>query len=452
MSCPPESTAGAGRRHPKRLRVDALERLAGALAARRAPRPGMLAIGLLRSDRVRALAGRADSFEVLAAVLDRIEEALRPEDRYAVVSVTEIWVLLADAPGEAIVRLAASALRERIAGVYSGRIDDGSRTGVTVGVAVGGTWVGERAANAGELFASAGQALGDAQRTEDRIAITCAREDLGTERARLEARIHGVLDRGELEVWFQPQVRLQGGQRCESVEALIRWPRNGEDGGSPIPPDRLVAVCEESGMIAELTRYLLNVTLRHLMEWNTAGLRLIAGVNLSALTLEDASFPDQVSQACDMWGVAPSQLIFELTEGTIARNEQTTLDFMHRLRELGCSLSIDDFGTGYSSFAYLRQFPVNELKIDRVFVRELPTRPADRDIARVLVEIAHAFGLQALAEGVEDAESVRILTQLGCDAIQGWHFAKAMPGEEIVPWVRAFEARHRQREALSETA
>jgi sensor c-di-GMP phosphodiesterase-like protein len=110
---------------------------------------------------------------------------------------------------------------------------------------------------------------------------------------------------------------------------------------------------------------------------------------------------------------------------------------MHRLRELGCELSIDDFGTGFSSFAYLRQFPVNELKIDRAFVAGLATEAADRRIVKVLIEMAHAFGLRALAEGVEDAEGVRVLESLGCDMVQGWHFAKAMPAEEVLGWVSA---------------
>jgi EAL domain-containing protein (putative c-di-GMP-specific phosphodiesterase class I) len=447
MNSRPESTGDANRRHPKRLRVDALERLAQTMVARGAPPPGALAIGLQRSDRIRALAGRPDSFEVLATLLDRVEQALRPDDRYAVVSVSEIWVLLADAAGDAIVRLRAAGLRERINGVYAGRSDEGLRASVLIGASVGGAWIGEWPATAADLVASASRALGEARRSEDRIAVVCALEDRGAERSRLEERIRHAIDHGELEVWFQPQVRLQGGQRCESVEALIRWPRQ-DDGSRPIGPQQVVSVCEETGMIADLTRYVLHSALRHLMAWNAVGLRLTVGVNLSALTLEDASFPDQVAQACATWDVAPSQLLFELTEGSIARNEQTTLDFMHQLRQLGCSLSIDDFGTGYSSFAYLRQFPVNELKIDREFVRELPSRPADRAIARVLIEIAHAFGLQALAEGVEDAESVRILTELGCDAIQGWHFAKAMRGEEIAPWLRAFEADRPKTEAL----
>jgi EAL domain-containing protein (putative c-di-GMP-specific phosphodiesterase class I) len=144
--------------------------------------------------------------------------------------------------------------------------------------------------------------------------------------------------------------------------------------------------------------------------------------------------------------------VFELTEGSIARNEKTTIEFMHRLHELGCGLSIDDFGTGYSSFSYLRHFPVDELKIDRAFVTHLATDLADRKIAKVLIEIAHTFGLQALAEGVEDAPTVAVLTELGCNAVQGWFYAKAMPADEAIAWVEAFNARSAHPAGRLETA
>ena len=450
MDSPRETERPAVARHPKRLRVDALERHAQALLAPSAGgRPAMLAVDLKRGDRARALAQRPDTLEVLATLLDRVESTLRDTDRYAVVSISELWIVLADAPSEAIVRLACRALSDRLSGFYEGRADSGETLTVTVETTVGGAWIDQPITRASGLVESAMRACVAAGRAEDRIAVVRADEDRTSMRARLESRVRRALENNEVEVWYQPQVLLKG-RRCESVEALIRWP---QPDGSPPPlnPAQLVQTCEEIGLIGELTRRVLNSTLRHLMTWNAMGLRLQVGVNLSALTLEDADFPTQVAQACDTWGVDPSQLLFELTEGSIARNERTTIEFMHRLRELGCALSIDDFGTGYSSFSYLRQFPVHELKIDRAFVRELPQRTADRDIVRVLIEVAHVFGLRALAEGVEDAESVAILEQLGCDAIQGWYFAKAMPAQALPEWLAAHEAAT-VREAASETA
>jgi len=400
----------------------------------------MLALGLGRSDRTRALAQRPDALNVLGRALDRLEAALRPEDRYAVVAIDEIWILIAHAPAAALLQLAAIAIREALQDGLPGRLDDGTELTVRLDTAVGGAWHDvDGPADPGQLTAVAGIALLEARGTEERITIAGASTDRERqETARLESRVRRALEANELEVWYQPQVRL-GARRCVSFEALLRWPN--PRGIPPVSPALLVAVCERSGMMNELTRFVLNTTLRTLMTWRGRGIRTRIAINLSATTLADTHFPGQVAQACDTWGVPASQLMFELTEGSIARNERATIDFMEQLRALGCGLSIDDFGTGYSSFSYLRHFPVDELKIDRAFVRDLVSNEADRRIVRMLVEVAHALGMQALAEGVEDEETTRILEGFGCDLVQGWHFAKAMPAPEASEWLEAFSRR-----------
>jgi EAL domain-containing protein (putative c-di-GMP-specific phosphodiesterase class I) len=444
MSSTPETPG----RHPKRLRIDALERRAAGLASRTGMRPALLAVGLARDDRMRALARRDHTIELLASVLDRIEAALRPDDRYAVVAVDEVWVVIADAPSEAIVRLACIALRDAIDGHYDSRLDDGTPRRVGVRAEIGAAWCDQSGWNVEAITSAAGSALAEARGVEDRIAVMRGSSDHRIARMRLAATVRSALESNGFEIWYQPQIRLAD-RRCLSLEALVRWPR--PPGETPVSPATLVSICEETGLIGELTRFCLNTVLRSQTTWRAAGIEPAVAINLSALTLTDASFPQQVAQACDTWGVSPTRLMFELTEGSIARNEHTTLEFMRRLREIGCELSIDDFGTGYSSFAYLRQFPVNELKIDRAFVRQLGTDEADRRIVKVLIEMAHMFGLRALAEGAEDAESVRVLESIGCDLVQGWHFAKAMPGGEVVRWIKAFEA-SAQREDTLQTA
>jgi EAL domain-containing protein (putative c-di-GMP-specific phosphodiesterase class I)/GGDEF domain-containing protein len=425
-------------RHPKRLTVAQLEaRGAATAAAGPALRPALLALALGRADRTRALAQRPDALRVLGLVLDRIEAALRPQDRYAVVATDEIWILVAHAPADAVLRLAANAILEALRGGFPGRLDDGTEVTVLLDTAIGGAWLDvDGPVDPERMAAVAGHALLEARAAEDRITIAGASTDRERlETARLESRVRRALESNELEVWFQPQVRLDT-RRCVSFEALIRWPR--PQGMPPVSPALIVAVCERSGMVGELTRFVLNTTLRTLMAWRARGTDTRIAINLSATTLADPTFPEQVSQACDTWGVPASRLVFELTEGSIARHERTTIEFMERLHALGCGLSIDDFGTGYSSFAYLRHFPADELKIDRAFVRELVGNEADRRIVRVLVEVAHALGMQALAEGVEDAETTRVLHELGCDLVQGWHFAKAMPAPEAIAWLDAF--------------
>ena len=177
-----------------------------------------------------------------------------------------------------------------------------------------------------------------------------------------------------------------------------------------------------------------------------ASLHVTVGINLSAKTANDSRFATQVAQACELWGISPDRLLFELTEDSIVRNEQATIECMHALRNIGCELSIDDFGTGYSSFAYLRQFPVHELKIDRVFVQNLVTERGDQQIVKALIDLTHAFNLRSLAEGVDNPAAAHLLRQFGCDRVQGFLYAKALPPEEFVDWVVRFN----QGEAMEE--
>jgi len=154
--------------------------------------------------------------------------------------------------------------------------------------------------------------------------------------------------------------------------------------------------------------------------------------------MRDPRTMDQVAQACETWSLSPTRLLFELTEDSIVRNERATIECMHALRNIGCELSIDDFGTGYSSFAYLRQFPVHELKLDRVFIQNLVNDRGDQQIVKALIDLAHAFDLRALAEGVDDPAAVHMLREFGCDRVQGFLYARALPAEELIPWIQRF--------------
>jgi len=248
-----------------------------------------------------------------------------------------------------------------------------------------------------------------------------------------------ALDENELDVHFQPQVELAS-NRCLSAEALIRWTR--ADGRS-VDPALIASVCEERGMIGRLTQFVLNTSLRYQTFWKSRGVDIAVSLNLSAVTLSDTSFPDLVAQALDTWGVPGERLALELTESAIVQNEASAIGFMSRLKALGCKLAIDDFGTGYSSFTYLRQFPLDELKIDQSFVRNLATDRGDAQIVRALVDLAHTFDLRALAEGVEDERTLDALRKLGCDRVQGYHFSKALAPRDLPAFVEAFNAGRR---------
>jgi EAL domain-containing protein (putative c-di-GMP-specific phosphodiesterase class I) len=235
-------------------------------------------------------------------------------------------------------------------------------------------------------------------------------------------------------VHFQPQIDLATNQ-CVSAEALIRWPR---DHPLQVTPTLIASICDDRGMIGHLTQFVMNTVLRHQLAWQEQGLDLTIGVNLSARTANDPGFASQVAQACETWGLSPDRLLFELTEDSIVRNEHATIECMRALRNIGCELSIDDFGTGYSSFAYLRQFPVHELKLDRVFIQNLSTDRGSQQIVKALIDLTHAFNLRALAEGVDTPAAVHLLREFGCDRVQGFLYARAMPAEELADWVTRF--------------
>lgn len=189
-------------------------------------------------------------------------------------------------------------------------------------------------------------------------------------------------------------------------------------------------------MMSQLTQFVLNTSLRHQMFWKTNDVDVAVAINISAQSLADPTFPTQVAQALSTWGADARKLTLELTESSIVQNERTALEFMNQLAELGCHLAIDDFGTGYSSFAYLRQFPLNELKIDQSFVKNIVTEHGDQRIVNALIDLAHTFGMRALAEGIETEEAKTILHDLGCDMAQGYLYAKAMSANKFVSWFR----------------
>jgi EAL domain-containing protein (putative c-di-GMP-specific phosphodiesterase class I) len=285
------------------------------------------------------------------------------------------------------------------------------------------------------LIGAATDACRESEELESRVRIVTAQSSTEVnQRRQLEHELREALFANELDVHFQPQVSLETG-RCTGAEALVRWTRRD---GTRVNPGLIAAICEARGLMTQMTLFVMNTTLRHLMAWNSQGIDARVSVNLSAVTLADPAFPSLVGHALDTWSIAASRLTLELTETAVVRHEQSAMQFMKEIRERGCGLALDDFGTGYSSFNYLRQFPLTELKIDQSFVRNLATDASDRRIVLALVDLAHTFGMHALAEGVEDAPSAQALRELGCDLAQGYHYARPMPQAEFIDWWRTF--------------
>ncbi len=254
-------------------------------------------------------------------------------------------------------------------------------------------------------------------------AMQLATNDRLSLRTELDAALHG----GQFTLLYQPIVDLAD-LRIDGVEALIRW--NHPTKGT-MTPDRFVPPLEDSGQIVEVGRWVLDEACAQLARWRSVGHRLTMSVNVSMRQLESDSFVDDVRTALDVNGLVPDCLVVEITETVLMKDAHATVERLQRLKELGVRIAIDDFGTGYSSLAYLRQFPVDVLKIDRTFVSEMNGSSDAAALIHTLVELGHTLGLVTLAEGIEQAAQIEVLRAHQCDHGQGFYFSRPVPAEEI---------------------
>jgi EAL domain-containing protein (putative c-di-GMP-specific phosphodiesterase class I) len=213
---------------------------------------------------------------------------------------------------------------------------------------------------------------------------------------------------------------------------LLRW-RHVERG--LILPDVFIPLAERTQLMLPLTLWSLNNTLRECARWLTKSRDLSVAVNLSANVLNMPDVAGLIEQALRFWGVAPANLILEVTESAMMRDPIRSLETLHRLAALGVGLSIDDFGTGYSSLAYMKRLPVHELKIDKSFVLNMANNNNDRMIVKSIIDLAHNFGMKVTAEGVEDNTTLQQLADMGCDRAQGYFIARPMPAEDLAHWM-----------------
>ena len=259
-----------------------------------------------------------------------------------------------------------------------------------------------------------------------------------TRHARLEADLRQGLQNGQFLLHYQPQVGIDG--RLLGAEALVRW--NHPERGI-VPPSEFVSVAEDSGLILPLGRWILRTACEQLRAWSarpaTASLSL--AVNISARQFYDAQFVAQTLAVLDETGIDPRRLKLELTESLLIKNLDGIVDKMHVLMQRGIRFALDDFGTGYSSLSYLKRLPLEQLKIDRSFVRDLFNDENDIAIARAIVTLGQSLGMQVIAEGVEEERQWRFLESIGCQAFQGYFFGRPAP---IAEFESAWTARTRK--------
>ena len=249
----------------------------------------------------------------------------------------------------------------------------------------------------------------------------------------LEVALRGALEGGEFVLHYQPKLELNTG-RVSGVEALLRWNRPGH---GLVYPAEFVPVLEETGMVVRVGEWIVDEACRQIAAWNGEGVReLRVAVNVSSRQFVEGDLEGVVRAAIERHGIEPGILELELTESALMTNAERTIEVLKRLKALGIRIAIDDFGTGYSSLAYLKRFPIDKLKIDIAFVRDIVNNPDDAAIALAIISMAHSLHMQVIAEGVETRAQMAYLRRNRCDEIQGFHFSRALAPAQLAQLVR----------------
>jgi diguanylate cyclase (GGDEF)-like protein len=368
--------------------------------------------------------------EVLRQVGARLKATLRDNDTVGRIGGDE-FVMLVDSIG---LDAAPELVAERILEVLRQPVvlPAGARAPIlltaSIGIAAG------RPASAEALLKDADLALYEAKTAgkDTYVTFVSAMQTASQDRIHLEMDLAGALDADQLFLVYQPMLDLES-ERVVGVEALLRWRHPTAD---VIGPDVFIPIAEENGLIVGIGHWVLEQACAQAAAWRSSGYALNMSVNVSARQLERTEFVDEVRGVLGRTGMNPRDLTLEITETALMREPDRTASLLSQLKALGIRIAVDDFGTGYSSLAYLRQFPVDSLKIDRTFITGLAVSSEAQALAHTLIQLGKALGLQTLAEGVEDHDQVRELQREGCDLAQGFLFARPLKADGFESFLR----------------
>ena len=378
--------------------------------------------------------GHSSGDRLLGEVAKALRTSIRPEDTLARLGGDEFAVLideLDDATDAALAarRLHAALLSPLAAGEHDVQVE------VSVGIAV----ADDPDVKAEELLRRADMAMyaAKAQGKNTTVSWSALLQTALFEDGDLCADLPGALDRGELFVVYQPIVDMSAGRAC-GVEALIRW-RHPELG--LIEPDRFIPLAERTSQITRIGRWVLETACAQVAAWRSEGTALRLSVNLSGVQLSNAGLPADVARILSVTGLPAEALELELTETALISSLENARHALDDLKALGVRVAIDDFGTGYSSLSYLRELPVDTLKIDKSFVEKLGRSDEDTEIVGGVIRLAHSIGLTVTAEGIEHIDQETVLRNMGCDAAQGYLYAR--PADASEP-PHLFPEKHRE--------
>jgi diguanylate cyclase (GGDEF)-like protein/PAS domain S-box-containing protein len=408
-------------------RVLLLDRLGLALerVARQSSSLAVLFVDLDHFKLVNDTLGHSAGDELLVAITGRLRAAMRPADTIARFGGDEFVVLCEDVGSVDGALAVASRLESALAAPFTLA---GRELFVTmsVGIALGH----DPGIDAEALLSEADSAMYRAkERGRHRIEVFDERlRSDAIRRLETESALRRGLERGEFELWYQPQVDLVQG-RVVGAEALVRW-RHPVAG--LVLPDRFVPTAEETGLIVPIGTWVLREACSEATRWPSADDEpLLVSVNLSARQVNDPDLLAVVEAALLDSGLEPARLVLEITESAVMQDAARSIEILHGLKALGVGLATDDFGTGYSSLSYLQQFPIDYLKIDRSFVKDLGIGANTRAIVASVITMARSLGMRTVAEGIEEQAHIDALRSLGCDFAQGYWYARPLPVDAL---------------------
>lgn len=415
-------------------RVLLYDRLEQALCAgRRGGTPvALLLMDLNRFKEINDTFGHHFGDLVLEQVGKRLQHVLRQSDTIARLGGDEFAIVLPDTGEQGAVH----AAEKLVAALVEPFIVHGHALQVeaSVGIALAPDHSDDRTT----LLRQSDVAMYVAKHAGNSCAVYRPEDDVHTPgRLALVGDLRRAIEAGDIFLHYQPKLDL-GSHRVTGVEALVRW-RHPERG--LVPPDEFIHLAESTGLIRPLTVRVLNEALSQCRAWHDAGIDISVAVNLSPRTLQDRALVEIVQEHLARWDADPRWLELEITESAIMADAERALETLIRLHDMGIGISIDDFGTGYSSLAYLKNLPVDEIKIDKSFILGMARNEDDAFIPQSVIDLGHNLGMQVVAEGVETQRILDRLAAMGCDLAQGYHLSRPLPAEEIERWLTGGLAR-----------
>mgnify|MGYP001581601345 CR=1 FL=1 len=400
-----------------------------ALIARREKRAfGLFAMDLDRFKEINDTLGHHIGDQVLQHVAACTRSCLRESDTVARMGGDEFTILLATVSGQegavAVAKKILKAIGEPL--MIAGR-------SLEIGASIGVVIFPQHGDDLDALMRQADAAMYAAKQAQSGYRVYS--DDLGhgaDDRMALQGELRQAIANNELVLHYQPKIDFSAAQ-VSGVEALVRWqhPVHGL-----MAPDTFIPLAEQTGLIKPLTRWVLITALRQCEEWYRTGISLSMSINVSAISIQDPEFPDQMAKLLEEFNVPTSQIELEITETAVMSEPVRAVECIRKLSTLGFQIAIDDFGTGYSSMAYLKELLVAKIKIDKSFVKDMASNHNDAVIVRSTVELGHNLGLKVVAEGVEDQAAWDKLKGLGCDSAQGYYMSRPLPSVDFLAWLQ----------------